>query len=271
MSGWAKADWMSSEPMRDRVVVVTGAGSGIGAGAARVLAAAGARLVLNDLREEYLSSLIEELPGDGHLLVAGDISVEATAEALVSAALERWGRIDGLVSNVGLMHFKDIDEVSVEEFDHVMGVNVRGMFLICKHVIPVMVRQQSGSIVIVTSPSGYRGQEFDGTSTFVYNMSKAATRQLSTSLATRYARDGIRSNALAPGTIRTKQVRHFLPDMSAEDEDAIFAGATAPIPLGRTGTPEEMGAVILFLLSDQSSFVTGHTLFADGGHTAKLL
>jgi NAD(P)-dependent dehydrogenase (short-subunit alcohol dehydrogenase family) len=113
------------------------------------------------------------------------------------------------------------------------------------------------------------GQEFGGASTFVYNMSKAAGRQLATSLATRYAADGIRVNAMAPGVTRTKQLRHFLPDLTPEQEDAIFEGARQVVPLGRVADPSEIARAILFLVSDQTSSVSDATLFADGAFMAR--
>jgi NAD(P)-dependent dehydrogenase (short-subunit alcohol dehydrogenase family) len=255
--------------MDNKVVLVTGAGSGIGAGTARVLAREGARLVLNDLRDEYLQDTLADLEGDGHVAVPGDISVEATSERIAAEAAAAFGRIDGLVSNVGLMYFKDIGDVSVEDFDRIMAVNVRGMFLACKHVIPIMLEQGAGSIVLVTSGSAYRGQEFDGVSSFVYNASKAAVRQLATSLATRYAADGVRVNAVAPGVTRTNQLRHFATDIPQEAEEAVFSTAGEQTPIGRYAMPEEIGRPIAFLLSDDASYVVGHTLFVDGGFMAR--
>ncbi len=139
------------------------------------------------------------------------------------------------------MFYKDITEVTVEEFDRLFAVNVRGMFLACKHAIPPMLEQRSGSIVIISSGSAFRGQEFDGVSTFAYNMTKAAVRQLAISLATRYARDGIRVNAVAPGVTRTNQLRHFIPGLTDDHQEAMFKGAAeATTPLGRYGDPQEI-------------------------------
>lgn len=251
-----------------QVALITGAGSGIGAAIARRLAEEGAHLVLNDLRRPYLDELIAELPGE-HLAVEGDISDEATAQAMAAAALKAWGRIDVLVTNVGLMHFGDVTQTSVEEWDQVMAVNVRGQFLACKHALPTMVAQHSGAIVNVASVSAFVGQQFDTDegplSSFAYNASKAAGRQLATSLATRYARDGIRVNSVVPGTTRTNQLRHFMPDMEQEEENDIWHAGDDVIPLGRFAKPEEIAAVAAFLASDEASFVTGAAWVADGG------
>jgi NAD(P)-dependent dehydrogenase (short-subunit alcohol dehydrogenase family) len=134
-----------------------------------------------------------------------------------------------------------------------------------------MLERRSGAIVIVASASSFRGQEFDGVSSFVYNVTKAAVRQLATSLATRYARDGIRVNAVAPGVTRTNQLRHAFAGLREDDEEAMFrAAAAATTPLGRCGRPEEIAAAIVFLASDDASFVTGETVSVDGGLLARL-
>ena len=229
-----------------KVAAITGAGSGIGEATAKVLAREGAKLVLCDTRGDYLDRLVSSLDGGPHRTIIGDISLEPTAVAIGRTADQDFGALDVLVANVGLMFFKDITEVTVEEFDRLMAVNVRGMVLACKHALPLMLRRRAGSIVIVSSGSAFRGQEFDGVSTFAYNMTKAAVRQLAISLATRYAADGIRVNAIAPGVTRTNQLRHFLPSISAEREEAMFKGAAAATtPMGRYGTPDEIARAIL--------------------------
>jgi len=251
-----------------RSAIVTGAGSGIGRATAQVLASEGASVVVNDIDTGRLEETLASLgPGD-HRTVVGDIADERTSEALVGAALTAYSRLDVCVGGVGLMHFKDIDEVSVAEFDAVMAVNVRGMFLLCKHAIPPMVKRGAGAVVLVTSTSAFRGQEFDGVSSFVYNTSKAAVRQLATSLATRYGPDGVRVNSVAPGVTRTGQLAAFVDDMSPDQEEETFAGAGSSTPLGRYALPEEVGRAIAFLASDDASYVTGTTLFVDGGMTA---
>jgi meso-butanediol dehydrogenase/(S,S)-butanediol dehydrogenase/diacetyl reductase len=253
-----------------KVAAITGAGSGIGKATATVFAREGAKLALCDTRREYLEALLPGLDGGPHCIVVGDISVERTAADIAQAARQTFGALDILVGNVGLMFFKDITDVTVEEFDRLMAVNVRGMVLACKHAIPEMLKRKAGSIVIVSSGSAFRGQEFDGVSTFAYNMTKAAVRQLAISLATRCAADGIRVNAVAPGVTRTGQLRHFLPNISDEQEEAMFKGAAAATtPLGRYGQPEEIARAILFLACGDASFVTGTTLAVDGGLLAR--
>jgi NAD(P)-dependent dehydrogenase (short-subunit alcohol dehydrogenase family) len=255
-----------------RVAVVTGAGSGIGQATARVLASEGAQLVVNDIDEggleQTIASLDRSADAPGHAAVFGDISEEHTAVRLVARAEDAFGGLDIVVGAVGLMFFKDIEDVSVEEFDRVLAVNVRGMFVLCKHAIPALLRRGGGAVALVSSTSAFRGQEFNGVSSFVYNTSKAAVRQLATSLATRYGPDGIRVNAIAPGVTRTNQLASFVGDLPPEQEEEIFAAAGLSTPLRRYAAPEEIGRAIAFLVSDDASYVTGTTLFVDGGMTA---
>jgi meso-butanediol dehydrogenase / (S,S)-butanediol dehydrogenase / diacetyl reductase len=257
--------------LEGKVAIVTGAGSGIGRATARRFADEGALLVLNDISEDYLGELEAGLGAD-HAYLVGDVAQEATAERLTGTARERFGRIDVLVNNVGDLFIAEITETSVEDWDRLMATNLRSMFLCCKHVIPTMLEQGAGSIVNLSSISAFIGQEAEagGPSFFAYSVTKAGARQLATNLATRYAKEGIRVNAVAPGATRTRQVRHFLPDLSEEEEDAIWENAGAQgTPMGRVGRPEEIAAAIVFLASDEASFVTGTTLLADGGYTAR--
>lgn len=257
--------------LEGKVAIITGAGSGVGQATARRFAQEGARLVLNDVDEDYAREMEGSLEGDVRWVI-GDVALEQTAERLAGTAREEFGQIDVLVNNVGHLYVAEITELPVEEWDALMATNVRSMFLCCKHVIPTMLEQGGGSIVNLASISAFIGQEAaeGGPSFFAYAVTKAAARQLATSLATRYAKQGIRVNAVAPGATRTKQVRHAMPDLSEEDENAIWENAgSVGTPMGRVGRPEEIAAAIAFLASDESSFVTGSTLVADGGYLAR--
>jgi NAD(P)-dependent dehydrogenase (short-subunit alcohol dehydrogenase family) len=257
--------------LEGKVAIITGAGSGIGQATARRFADEGARLVLNDINEGYLEEVSGSLVGE-HRAVVGDVSQEETAARLAATARDSFGRIDVLVNNVGDLFIGEITETTVEDWDRLLATNLRSMFLCSKHVIPTMLEQGGGSIVNLSSISAFIGQETaeGGPSFFAYSVTKAGARQLATNLATRYAKQGIRVNAVAPGATRTKQVRHFMPDLSQEDEDAIWENAGAVgTPMGRVGRPEEIAAAIAFLASDEASFITGTTLVADGGYLAR--
>jgi meso-butanediol dehydrogenase / (S,S)-butanediol dehydrogenase / diacetyl reductase len=257
--------------LEGKVAIITGAGSGIGTATAKRLAAEGAKLVLNDINDEYLSEVAGSIEGDVRT-VAGDVAQEETAARLAATAREEFGRIDVLVNNVGDLYIAEITETPVEDWDRLMATNLRSMFLCCKHVLPTMVEQRSGSIVNLASISAFIGQEAaeGGPSFFAYSVTKAGARQLATALATRYAKEGIRVNAVAPGATRTRQVRHFMPDMPEAEENAIWENAgSVGTPMGRVGRPDEIAAAIAFLASDESSFVTGTTLVADGGYLAR--
>lgn len=257
--------------LEGKVAIITGAGSGIGQATALRFAQEGARLVLNDVVEDYLRELEGSLDGEFRTVI-GDVALEETARRMVETARAEFGRIDVLVNNVGHLYVAEITELPVEEWDALMATNVRSMFLCCKHVIPAMLEQGGGSIVNLASISAFIGQEAaeGGPSFFAYAVTKAAARQLTTSLATRYAKQGIRVNAVAPGATRTKQVRHAMPDLSEEEESSIWENAgSVGTPMGRVGRPEEIAAAIAFLASDDASFVTGATLVADGGYLAR--
>ena len=247
-----------------KVAIVTGAGSGIGEATAMRFAEEGARLVVNDLNQDYLESTRSSLPGEGHETVAGDVSQEATAEQLARTARERFGRIDVLVNNAGIHFVRDITDTSSEDWDRVLAINLKSMFLCSKHVIPTMVEQRSGSIINLASISSFIGQEFGGTSTYLYNVTKAGALQLSTSLATRYAADGIRVNAVCPGPIEGRMMTSLEHGLGGAEARAAFL---ASLPLGRYGRVEEVAAMVAFLLSDQAAFSTGGTYLLDGGQT----
>jgi len=251
--------------LQDKVAVVTGAASGIGRATARLFVREGARLVLGDLDQPGLDKVLTEVGAERGRGIVGDVSKEETARRLAQEAASAFGRIDVLVNNAGIHFLKDITDMTVEEWDRLMDINLKSMFLCCKHAIPHMLRQKKGAIVNLASISSFIGQEMDGASTFAYNITKAGALQLTKSLATRYAADGIRVNCVCPGGIETNILKRATPAEVAE----FWRLSASGHPMGRNGQPEEVAQAILFLASDEASFVTGCPLLVDGGYLSR--
>jgi NAD(P)-dependent dehydrogenase (short-subunit alcohol dehydrogenase family) len=251
--------------LQDKVAIITGAASGIGRATAILFAREGARLVLNDIDEAGLNAVLAQIGKDKSRGVVGSVTEEDTARRLAREGSAAFGKIDVLVNNAGIHVVREITEMTVEEWDRLMDINLKSMFLCCKHVIPHMLAQKKGSIVNLASISSYIGQEMEGGSTFAYNITKAGARQLTTSLASRYAPDGIRVNCVCPGNVETNILKRPTP----EERDAFWLQASKGEPLGRNAQPEEIANAILFLASDESSFVTGCPLIADGGYLSR--
>ncbi|MEO6510671.1 MAG: SDR family NAD(P)-dependent oxidoreductase [Nocardioides sp.] len=240
-----------------KVAVVTGAARGIGRATVEVFLAEGAQVVATDLDGPGLATL----PA-GVVTVTGDVSVEADARAMVQAAVDSFGRIDVLVANAGVIPLSTIDQTSVEDWDHVMAVDGRGMFLTCKFAIEHMSGQGSGSIVLLSSISGQRGQVGQA----AYGPAKYVATGLTHHLAIEWAAKGIRVNAVAPGTIRTDAVVALL---ETDEGRAYVEEIESRHPIGRLGEPREVAEAIAYLASDAASFVTGAVLPVDGGYLAQ--
>ena len=240
-----------------KVAVITGAARGIGRATLEVFLAEGARVVATDLDGTTLA----EVAGDA-LTVVGDVSVEDDARAMIEAAVSTYGRIDVLVANAGVIPLSTIDQTSAADWDHVMAVDGRGMFLTCKFAIEHMARQGSGSIVLLSSISGQRGQVGQA----AYGPAKYVATGLTHHLAVEWAARGIRVNAVAPGTIRTDAVVSLLE--TAEGQ-AYVEEIEGRHPIGRLGEPREVAEAIAFLATDAASFITGAVLPVDGGYLAQ--
>jgi NAD(P)-dependent dehydrogenase (short-subunit alcohol dehydrogenase family) len=247
--------------LRGKSAVVTGAAKGIGHATAELFAREGARLVITDVDKENLTGLsdrlTEEIPEAEVEVVLGDVSVPEDAKAMIAAAVERFGRIDILVANAGVIPLSTIVDATPEDWDHVMSVDGRGMFLTCKYAIEEMLETGGGSIVCLSSISGLAGQAQQA----AYGPAKFVATGLTKHLAVEWADRGIRVNAVAPGTILTEAVAE-LPD---EYKEPMLEAH----PVGRLGEPAEVANAILFLASDEASFITGAILPVDGGYLAQ--
>jgi NAD(P)-dependent dehydrogenase (short-subunit alcohol dehydrogenase family) len=255
---------MAEGRLLGKSAVVTGAAKGIGRSTAELFAAEGARLVLSDIDAEALEELCRRLDAGGAEVegVVGDVSEPDDARRMILAAIERSGRLDVLVANAGVIPLVEIDEATPEDWEQVMAVDGRGMFLTCKYAIEEMSRTGGGSIVCVSSISGVAGQKGQST----YGPAKFVASGLTKHLAVEWAERGIRVNAVAPGTIRTDRVRR-LPDEPGGTE--YLEAIERMHPMGRIGEPEEVAEAIAFLASDQASFITGAILPVDGGYLAQ--
>lgn len=244
--------------------VVTGAAFGIGRATAVRFAEEGARLVLTDIQEGPLLALVEELRGGGAEVeaVVGDVSIVEDAQRMIQTAADRYGRLDVLVANAGIIPLGDILESSAADWDQVMAIDGRGMWLTCKYAIQAMLESGGGAIVCLSSISGLAGQKRQST----YGPAKFVASGITRHLAIEWADRGIRVNAVAPGTIRTERVMQ-LPNEPGGVE--YLAAIEQAHPMGRIGDPSEVAAAILFLASDDASFITGAILPVDGGYLAQ--
>jgi NAD(P)-dependent dehydrogenase (short-subunit alcohol dehydrogenase family) len=245
--------------LEDKIAIVTGASRGIGAATARAFGAAGATVVLAARTRHELDALAAELTAAGGdaLAVPTDVTDPASVEELVERTVSAYGRLDVAFNNAGDGHQPvPLAELSSDEFDQVLAVNARGVFLAMKHEIPAMLATGGGAIVNMTSTAGLTGVR--GIAAYVAG--KHAIVGLTRTAALDYAKDGIRVNAVAPGPIDSHRLEH-LPDQAR-------AGIAAVVPLGRVGNPDKVAAAVTWLASDQASFVTGATVPIDGGKTA---
>lgn len=244
-----------------KAAVVTGAAKGIGRATAELFAREGARLVINDVDEAGLKDLEGQLSKGGAEVVAvvGDVSSVEDSKRIIGTAVESFGRVDVLVANAGVIPLNNIVDATPEDWDHVMAVDGRGMFLTCKFAVEAMLEQEDpgGSIVCLSSISGVAGQAEQST----YGPAKFVATGITKHLAVEWAARGIRVNAVAPGTIATEAVRDLPEDYVAPMKEAH--------PIGRLGEPSEVASAILFLASDEASFVTGAILPVDGGYLAQ--
>jgi NAD(P)-dependent dehydrogenase (short-subunit alcohol dehydrogenase family) len=252
-----------------KVALISGGARGQGATEAQLFAREGAKVVLGDLLDEAGKQVEETIRQQGGeaTYVHLDVTSEADWVEAVGTAVNRYGTLDILVNNAGIsgasasgepVHLEDATEAA---WDRVLAVNAKGVFLGTKHAIPAMRQAGGGSIINISSIAGLVGGF--GPSSGAYGASKGAVRLLTKSTATQYAKDGIRCNSVHPGFIDTPMTERSL-SIPATREDRIRR-----TPLGRIGTPEEIAYGVLYLASDESSFVTGSELVIDGGYTAQ--
>ena len=252
--------------LEGKVAIITGGASGIGEASARLFVEEGASVLIADLQDHKGWKLAEELGIRTEYLHA-DVSRESDVEALVSRAVETYGRLDCMFNNAGIAGpTGPIESVNVEGFNEAIGVLLRGVFLGIKHAAPVMKRQGSGSIVNTASVAGLR----TGYGNHIYSAAKAGVIQLTRSVAMELGESGVRVNCICPGFIPTPMIgraRGLSIDEADRKLDTIRKSFTMAQPLRRPGDPTDIAEAALWLASDDSSFINGHALVVDGGVT----
>ncbi|OWY08504.1 3-oxoacyl-ACP reductase [Thioclava sp. F42-5] len=241
--------------LEGKSAIVTGAGSGFGAGIARRFAAEGARVLVADLNAEAAQAIADETGG---VACTVDVSRDADVAAMAEAAREAFGQIDILVNNAGTTHLpKPMEDVSEEEFDRILRVNAKSVYLTARHIVPEMKARGAGAILNVASTAGVSPRP----NLSWYNASKGWMITATRAMAVELAPSGVRVNAINPVAGETPLLKSFM----GEDTPKIRAKFLSTIPLGRFSTPEDMANAALFLCSDEASMITGVALEVDGG------
>ena len=242
-----------------KVALITGSALGMGRAHAKLFAAEGAKVIVTDINEGAGRENVEAINQDGGeaIFLKHDVASESDWKQVVNHAVETYGKIDILVNNAGILLSKGLEDTSVEEWDQVMNINLKGVFLGCREIIPAMKKAGGGSIVNISSIYGIIGAP----DCAAYEASKGGVRLLTKSAAVDLTKHNIRVNSIHPGMIKTEMTKGL-----ADIPEAV-AGIAAKVLLGRMAEPEEVSKAVLFLASDDSSYVHGAELVVDGGYT----
>ena len=251
--------------LEGKVAVVTGGAGGIGQAAAALFVAEGADVLLVDLDEQALQRAVEAVGSNRASYFVADVTSKQDNQAMIAAAEERYGGVDVFLANAGIEgDVKPLVEYDEDRFDQVIGVNVKGVFLGIQAAVPALAKRGGGSIVITSSVAGVKGSPGIGP----YCASKHAVIGLMKSAAQEYAGQNIRVNTVNPSPVETRMMRSLEEGIAPGDAERIKSRMAAAIPLNRYGEPDEIAKVMLFLASDDSSWITGSVQMADGGMTA---
>jgi meso-butanediol dehydrogenase/(S,S)-butanediol dehydrogenase/diacetyl reductase len=248
--------------LENKVAIITGGASGIGAATALLFAQTGAKVIIADINEKKIQSFVDELVGKGLWAygVKCDVSIESEVCRLIETALEKCGKVDILFNNAGVILPKTLEIIEGDEWDRLFQINVKSIYLTTKYAISHL-KETKGSIINMASMTGVVGQQFNA----AYSASKGAVIALTKALAIDYAPFQVRINSISPAGVRTPLFETWL-GLQADPEKASLAQDQSHM-LGRTATSEEIAKVVLFLASDDASFVTGENIVTDGGAT----
>ena len=246
---------------KNKVVVVTGGGAGIGRAVSVLFAKNGAKVVVNSLTPKNGEATIELINAEGAdgIYIQGDVSIAADAERIISKTIEAFRRIDILVNNAGIVLPGRVDNISEEDFNRTMAVNVKGIFLVSKYAVIEMKKQGSGVIVHISSVAAIKGVE----NRAVYSASKGAVTALTKAMMVDHIDDNIRVNCICPGTTYTSTLEQRI--QATDDPDKTRKEFIERQPIGRLGRVEEVAHAILFACCDEAAFMNGSTIVIDGG------
>jgi len=241
--------------IQNKIAIVTGGGGGIGGAIVRRFAREGAKLAITDIDPQAARATAAELNAQGTDAVAivADVTKKQSVGEMVQAALDRWSRIDILVNVAGGAERKPVVEMTAADWDYVVNMNLKSAFLCSQAVLPAMLKQKYGKIVNISSIYGFTGNATRSS----YAAAKAGVAAFTKSLALEVVNNSINVNAVAPGRVTTPRVRNRYSDES-------WAAAVAQVPMRRAGTPEEIASAVLFLATDENSYITGQTIHVNG-------
>lgn len=241
--------------IENKIAIVTGGGGGIGGAIAERFAREGAKLAIADIDTDAAKARAAQLADKGAdaIAITTDVTSKKSVDSLIKAALARWSCIDILVNVAGGADRKLVVDMTAADWDHIVDMNLKSVFLCSQAVLPIMQKQKYGKIVNISSIYGFTGNATRSS----YAAAKAGVAVFTKSLALEVIKDGINVNAVAPGRVATERVRSHYSDQA-------WAEAVAQIPMGRTGTPEEIASVVLFLATDENKYITGQTIHVNG-------
>lgn len=241
--------------IENKIAIVTGGGGGIGGAIVRRFAREGAKLAVADINPESAKTVASELTDQGidAISIVADVTNKTSVGAMMQSAVDRWGSIDILVNVAGGAERKPVIEMTAADWDYVVDMNLKSAFLCSQAALPAMLKQRYGKIVNISSIYGFTGNATRSS----YAAAKAGVAAFTKSLALEVVNDGINVNAVAPGRVTTPRVRNRY-------SDEAWAAAVAQVPMGRAATPAEIASAVLFLASDENSYVTGQTIHING-------